>query len=92
MTEDELTNLSRKLSESTKSVAQWKSRYQEMVKSCCVTGAEREKILKEAQSEIEFWKSRSINFEATLRTIRFMAVDDDIKQLASEAIDKSHDQ
>jgi hypothetical protein len=92
MTEDELNDLSRTLSQLRESVAQWKSRYQEMVKTCCVTGAEREKILKDAQSEIEFWKSRSINFEATLRTIRYMAVDDDIKQLASESLDKSHDQ
>ena len=47
---------------------------------------------KEDQSEIEFWKNRSINFEATLRTIRFIAVDSDIKQLATEALDKSNDQ
>jgi exonuclease V gamma subunit len=91
MTEDELTNLSRTLSQLRESVAQWKTRYQEMVKTCCVTGAEREKILKEAESEIEFWKNRSINFEATLRTIRFIAVDSDIKQIASESLDKSHD-
>ena len=52
----------------------------------------RKQPTKEAQSEIEFWKNRSINFEATLRTIRFIAVDADIKQLASEALDKSHDQ
>ena len=51
----------------------------------------RKQAPKEDQSEIEFWKNRSINFEATLRTIRFMAVDSDIKQLASEALDKSHD-
>jgi vacuolar-type H+-ATPase subunit H len=76
MTEDEFNNLSRKLSQ----------------RRCCVTSAEREKILKEAQSEIEFWKSRSIIFEATLRTIRFIAVDDDIKQLASEALNKPNDQ
>jgi hypothetical protein len=91
MTDDELNGISRTLSQLRESVAQWKSRYQEMVKTCCVTGAEREKILKEAQSEIEFWKSRSINFEATLRTIRFIAVDSDIRQLASEALDKSND-
>jgi hypothetical protein len=47
---------------------------------------------KEDQSEIKFWKNRSINFEATLRTIRFIAVDSDIKQLASEALDKPNDQ
>ena len=46
---------------------------------------------KESKSEIEFWKNRSINFEATLRTIRFIAVDSDIKQLATEALYKSHD-
>jgi hypothetical protein len=92
MTEDELNDISRTLSQRTKSVALWKTRYQEMVKSCCVTGAEREKILKDAQSEIEFWKNRSINFEATLRTIRFMAVDADIKQLATEALNKPNDQ
>jgi hypothetical protein len=52
----------------------------------------RKQAPKEDQSEIKFWKNRSINFEATLRTIRFMAVDSDIKQLASEAIDKPNDQ
>ena len=92
MTEDELNDISRTLSQRTKSVAQWKSRYQEMVKTCAMTGSERDAIRKEAQSEIEFWKNRSINFEATLRTIRFMAVHDDIKQLASEALDKPNDQ
>jgi hypothetical protein len=51
----------------------------------------RKQPTKEAQSEIKFWKSRSINFEATLRTIRFIAVDSDIKQLATEALYKSHD-
>jgi hypothetical protein len=91
MTEDELNDLSRKLTQRTKSVAQWKSRYQEMVKTCAMTGKERDVIRKEAESEIKFWKNRSINFEATLRTIRFMAVDSDIKELASEAIDKSND-
>jgi hypothetical protein len=49
-------------------------------------------IAARAQLESEFWKSRSINFEATLRTIRHLAVDSDIRQLASEAIDKSHEQ
>jgi hypothetical protein len=91
MTEDELNDLSRTLSQRTKSVTLWKTRYQEMVKTCAMTGSERDGIRKEAQSEIKFWKNRSINFEATLRTIRFIAVDSDIKQLASEALDKSHD-
>jgi len=44
------------------------------------------------REQSEFWKNRSINFEATLRTIRFIAVDSDIKQLAGEALNKSHDQ
>ena len=52
----------------------------------------RKQAPKEDQSEIKFWKNRSINFEATLRTIRHLAVDSDIRQLASEALDKSHDQ
>jgi hypothetical protein len=91
MNEDELNDLSRTLSRRTKSVTLWKTRYQEMVKTCAMTGSEREAIRKEAQSEIEFWKNRSINFEATLRTIRFMAVDSDIKQLASEALNKPND-
>jgi hypothetical protein len=91
MTEDELNNLSRTLSQLRESVALWKIRYKEMVKTCAMTGKERDAIRKESQSEIEFWKNRSINFEATLRTIRYMAVDSDIKELASEAIDKSND-
>ena len=90
MTEDELNNLSRTLSQLRESVALWKSRYQEMVKTCAMTGKERDVIRKEAESEIKFWKNRSINFEATLRTIRFIAVDSDIKQRASEALEKSN--
>jgi hypothetical protein len=92
MTEDELNDLSRTLSRLRESVALWKSRYQEMVKTCAMTGSERDAIRKEAQSEIEFWKNRSINFEATLRTIRFIAVDADIKQLTSESLDKHTEQ
>jgi hypothetical protein len=52
----------------------------------------RKQSPQEDQSEIEFWKNRSINFEATLRTIRFVAVDADIKQLATEALNKPNDQ
>jgi hypothetical protein len=76
-----MKNKSEKKQKMTPEILGWKNKWK-----CAVDMAAR------AQLESEFWKNRSINFEATLRTIRFIAVDSDIKQIASEALDKSHDQ
>jgi uncharacterized coiled-coil DUF342 family protein len=49
MNEDELNNLSRTLSRIRESASRWKSMYEEMIKTCAMTGRERDKWRNKAE-------------------------------------------
>ena len=52
MTEDTLNDISRTLSRYREAAALWKSRYKEMVKTCAITGKERDNLREQVRLTI----------------------------------------